>query len=240
MKYISKITLTLIATIFIFSCSKEDSSLTNSELKADTETIAKLIDGFDKTLKYSQTEGVKNDELTLSNYFLETTKANGIDVIKNSAFAKSTENQYSEEFEIFSTQITNASSFSSKAEYLDNLSETDLLVNDSQLSIEEKQILINKIAFMNAFVDWTDTLAISNSNKSPAMAKSDCDGWWSCWGKCVAGTVGSAVVGAGTLGLAGAAVGTVVLPVIGTVSAGAVGAIVGGVGGALTGAATFC
>ena len=50
--------------------------------------------------------------------------------------------------------------------------------------------------------------------------------------KCVAGTVGSAGLGA----LAGAGAGTVTLPIIGTVSGTAVGAVCGG----LVGAATFC
>ncbi|WP_411801165.1 Pathogenicity island protein [Bacillus halotolerans] len=53
-------------------------------------------------------------------------------------------------------------------------------------------------------------------------------------GKCILGT------GGGTLGLAGAAVGTVTIPGIGTVGAGAVGAITGAVGGAMTGAAASC
>ncbi|MBU5263562.1 Pathogenicity island protein [Bacillus atrophaeus] len=59
-------------------------------------------------------------------------------------------------------------------------------------------------------------------------------------GKCILGTGGGAVTGGGTLGLAGAAVGTVTIPGIGTVGAGAVGAITGAVGGAMTGAAASC
>ncbi|ARW08986.1 Pathogenicity island protein [Bacillus atrophaeus] len=51
-------------------------------------------------------------------------------------------------------------------------------------------------------------------------------------GKCILGTGGGAVTGGGTLGLAGAAVGTVTIPGIGTVGAGAVGA--------MTGAAASC
>ena len=59
-------------------------------------------------------------------------------------------------------------------------------------------------------------------------------------GKCILGTGGGAITGGGTLGLAGAAVGTVTIPGIGTVGAGAVGAITGAVGGAMTGAAASC
>ncbi|WP_439024628.1 Pathogenicity island protein [Bacillus halotolerans] len=51
---------------------------------------------------------------------------------------------------------------------------------------------------------------------------------------------GGAITGGGTLGLAGAAVGTFTIPGIGTVGAGAIGAITGAVGGAMTGAAASC
>jgi hypothetical protein len=59
-------------------------------------------------------------------------------------------------------------------------------------------------------------------------------------GKCVTGVSGGAITGAGTLGLGGAAAGTVTIPGIGTVGGGLVGGIAGAVGGGLTGAATFC
>ncbi|MEM7105351.1 MAG: hypothetical protein AAF502_19590 [Bacteroidota bacterium] len=55
--------------------------------------------------------------------------------------------------------------------------------------------------------------------------------WWSSWGRCVAGTLGSALGG----GLAGAAVGA------GAAGLGAIpGAILGGIGGASAGAAEYC
>lgn len=58
--------------------------------------------------------------------------------------------------------------------------------------------------------------------------------WNSAWKvvKCIAGTAGSAGLGA----VGGAGVGTVTLPVIGTVS----GTALGGWSGALVGVATFC
>lgn len=59
-------------------------------------------------------------------------------------------------------------------------------------------------------------------------------------GKCLSGIAGGAVTGSTTLGLAGAGVGTVTLPLVGTVSGGIVGAVGGAVGGGLTGGATFC
>lgn len=64
--------------------------------------------------------------------------------------------------------------------------------------------------------------------------------WWDDWGKCAAGIISGAGSGALTFGFAGAAVGTVTLPIIGTVSAGTVGAIGGAIVGGLGGAASFC
>lgn len=55
--------------------------------------------------------------------------------------------------------------------------------------------------------------------------------WWSDWGKCLAGTIGTA--GGGAIG--GAAAGTEV-PVLGNT----VGAIAGGISGGLAGAANYC
>ncbi|MDB4635509.1 hypothetical protein OAG00_00795 [Flavobacteriaceae bacterium] len=239
MKYILK-TGVLMVTFLIFSCSQEETLTTNPEITADTETVAKLIDGLDKTFKYSQNKGEKVGDLVLSNYFVQSIETYGLEIFKSSTSTKSDQIKHSKEFEKLLLLITDVKSFSSKDDYLNNLNRISLLVNNSQLLAVEKQNLVNKIAFMNSFVNWTESLAVSESNKSNFMAKSDCDGWWSCWGSCVAGTVGSALVGAATLGLTGAAAGTVVLPIIGTVSAGAVGAVVGGIGGALTGAATFC
>ena len=64
--------------------------------------------------------------------------------------------------------------------------------------------------------------------------------WWNSWGKCAASIAGSAIVTAGTLGLAGAAVGTVTLPVLGTVAGSTVGIVTGLIGGALIGARDGC
>ena len=75
---------------------------------------------------------------------------------------------------------------------------------------------------------------ISKSKEDYAQVRS-----FSIW-KCILGTGGAAVTGAGTLGLAGSAVGTVTIPGIGTVAAGAVGAITGAVGGGMTGSAASC
>ena len=103
---------------------------------------------------------------------------------------------FSSEYLNFSSQIQNANSFLTKEDYKTSLTELNSAVLNSSISIEEKQILVDNIGFMTAFVDWMDTLETQNANKSSFIAKSDCDGWWSCWGKCVAGTIGGAITGA--------------------------------------------
>jgi hypothetical protein len=115
------------------------------------------------------------------------------------------------------------------------------LIEDSKTTLEDKIDFISireTIIFISNNEDYVHS-KINTSNASNKMY-AKCSGWWSCWGKCVAGTLGGAITGGATLGLAGAAVGTVVLPVVGTVSAGTVGAVTGAVGGGLAGAAASC
>jgi len=156
---------------------------------------------------------------------------------------------------VFSNEIQNANNFLTKEEYKDNLNNLNSSVLNSSISIEEKQILVDNIGFMVAFVDWIDSLESSHSNKSSLFAKSDCDGWWSCWGSCAAGTIGGAITGAiagcgvgGSVGAAaGAAIGSYVAG-IGAVPGGGIGAVAGctagglagAIGGGLTGAAAAC
>lgn len=162
---------------------------------------------------------------------------------------------FSDEYLVFSNEIQNANNFLTKEEYKDNLNNLNSSVLNSSISIEEKQILVDNIGFMVAFVDWIDSLESSHSNKSSLFAKSDCDGWWSCWGSCAAGTIGGAITGAiagcgvgGSVGAAaGAAIGSYVAG-IGAVPGGGIGAVAGctagglagAIGGGLTGAAAAC
>ncbi|WP_299127563.1 hypothetical protein [uncultured Winogradskyella sp.] len=129
---------------------------------------------------------------------------------------------FASELNLIINNSTSAEDFNNK---LSDLSKRDLKGRDKQL--------------VYIMVNIMDILEQHNSTyRSSSQVK--CSGWWSCWGQCVAGTIGGAVTGAATLGIAGAAVGTVTVPVVGTVALGAVGTIAGGIGGALTGAAASC
>lgn len=112
----------------------------------------------------------------------------------------------------------------------------DMHIADNNLSFEDKADFI-------AIKESINFLAGNHTNLHEIVFSEPevtARGWWDDWGKCASSIIGGAVTGATTLGLAGAAVGTVVLPVVGTVSAGVVGAVGGGIGGALTGAAAGC
>ncbi|MGL5014903.1 MAG: hypothetical protein ACRC6V_11515 [Bacteroidales bacterium] len=102
------------------------------------------------------------------------------------------------------------------------------IVKNSSLpkASQEYNILINSVDIAIEAIYYSMELEASQ-----AMTKGF---WGSAWQvvKCVAGTAGSAGLGA----VAGAGVGTVTLPVIGTVS----GTALGGWSGALVGVATFC
>ena len=145
---------------------------------------------------------------------------------------------YSPEFIDFVSQMATAPAFDSAEAYQNQLADLRADMLNSSISTPEKQALINRIAFMHAFVDWMGTVADSPAAEMTSIK--NCNGWWSCWGKCVAGIVGDAIVGGVGLGLEGAAIGTVTVPVLGTVSAGAVGAIAGAIGGGIAGASEAC
>ena len=239
MKYLSKITFAIILSLTFFSCSEDDNKLEETQLIDNSETIEKLINSYDKTIKTVNLSNKLSDE-EIGNIFIQEVKNQGLTVSEINNTSNKNSNDYdqsSNEYKEFALELIDASSFSSKEEYKNHLSNLLENVNGSDLNISEKQTLVDNILLTNAFVDWMETL--NTSNKSNTFSKSS-GSWWSNWGQCVAGTAGAAGTGALTFGLGGAAVGTVVLPVVGTVSAGAVGAIGGAIAGGLTGSVASC
>ncbi len=239
MKYISKITFAIILSLTLFACSKDDDKLQDVQLIDNSETIAKLINSFDETIKTVNISKKLSDE-EIGYIFFQEIKNQGLPINKiNNSLKKSSNNYYdqsSKEYKEFALDFIDASIYSSKEEYQNHLFNLLENVKNSNINISEKQILVDNILLTSAFVDWMDTLTSKNKSNTFAKKKS----WWNSWGKCVAGILGGAGTGALTFGLAGAAVGTVALPVVGTVSAGAVGAIGGAISGGLTGAAASC
>lgn len=126
-------------------------------------------------------------------------------------------------------------------DYLRKLALLKLEIRDSRITGIEKSELMTLVALNEEFVWYLDRkvaqITKSGGQVAPAMK---CTGWWNCWGKCVAGTVGGAGLGALTGATYGGVGCTMVLPVVGTVACGTVGAVAGGIFGGLAGAAATC
>lgn len=116
--------------------------------------------------------------------------------------------------------------------------------SDRDLSSDEKNILISKVAWYEGallFFEQNHELFLSDAqNKSITNIQFKGCGWWQRWGKCAAGTLGSALTGG--LGGCGGGAAVAAIPTLGVGAAPACigGAIVGGIAGGLTGAAAFC
>jgi hypothetical protein len=135
--------------------------------------------------------------------------------------------------------IGNTSSIDDFILYLDY--QFDLIANAPRMLISDKDFLLTYVVGYKASLEFIrDNIDIINAGFENPSFGGRVQGWWSDWGKCAAGILGGAVVTGATLGLGGAVVGTVALPVVGTVSGAVVGAVAGAIGGGLTGAAEYC
>lgn len=224
------------------------------ELMDNSENIRKLIGSFDFLLKKSISNPKLSDE-DLGSLFIEESKKNGLRIVK---IQQNQNNHpvFSKEYIYLSNSLQKTNNYDTKEEYRNSLTSLQRDVINSKMSIEEKQLLVDTIGFLVEFTDWMEALKDSNLIKFNSINKKDCDGWWSCWGSCVAATVGGALTG----GVAGCAVGGAVGATAGAAIAGipsagiatpvgaGVGAvvgcvgvgIVGAIGGGLTAASSSC
>lgn len=112
-------------------------------------------------------------------------------------------------------------------------------VNLSNIESSEKDYLLQSLIIYKVSTEFL-CKNIDLVNQSEVQAKLGTKGvlggkprsmiWWERWGKCAAGTIGGAGLGA----LGGMAAGSAV-PVVGTIAGGIAGAIFGGLGGASAG-----
>lgn len=204
-----------------------------SSNNVDKEYIGKIISATKETIiHFVENNNIELNDQNINQYLLKRFEYAGLKINKETP----SQLKLSSEFYKESYVIVNASNFESEFDYINFLNSKVKDIKNGNFNFQEKQILLEEIEFQIQLVEMISSLESQYSVNSEFNKK----GWWKSWGRCVAGTLGGALTGAGTLGLAGAAIGTVTLPVVGTVSAGAVGAIVGGVGGGLTGAAASC
>jgi len=239
MKYLSKMGFAIALSMIFYACNKEVHSTSNELLQINTEEIQKIIEVLDQTYNYSIiNKGNKGEEMDIDQFFIKNMNEKGLNITTISKGLKPNSKKLSKEFKTFEFLIADSTSFSSKDDYLSHLIILEESIRESNISFVEKELLINKIAFMNAFVSWLDAIQEQNLTKSPMSNKRECEGWWSCWGKCTASVLGGAGTGALAGALVPAASCTLIVPVIGTVACGTIGRIVGGLSGALTAAGT--
>jgi len=235
MKKIIKITLVLVLNLILLGCSKDDSQVNNLQLIDNSSKITKLINGFDETIKSIDYSSITNND-KIGAILIENFKKQGLSI---ELYSNKSNTELSTIYKDFESKLNTALSYTTKEKYLNHLNVLLEDVKNSDLIILEKQLLVDKILLTKDFVNWMEILDNSKSNKINLSNKTE-SGWWSSWGKCAASILGGAITGGVSLGIAGAAVGTVTVPIIGTVALGVVGAIGGVIGGGLTGAAAGC
>ena len=108
-------------------------------------------------------------------------------------------------------------------------------IHESDISNEDKEVLLNFIIEYKCGLEFIEKnshiIDTNDGGSNQKISGYTNDSWWDKWGKCAAGTIGSAL----TTGLTGALGGSAV-PAIGTV----IGGVVGAIGGGLAGAAVSC
>ena len=244
----------VLCLLFFQSCHNfEDNSLLDGPIGLidNSENIDKLIQSFDNTLNTLISSDFSLDENELNEVFIRETTTLGVEMseIEDGAINRRISSQditFSEGFVQYSEIISNPAAYVSNKEYTYDLKGLVGEVKTSNLPLVEKQILVDNMMFMDSFVNWMDRVN-RVYNPSDQMIAFGCGGWWSCWGRCVAGVAGSslsgAVVGCAGVGIVGATIGAV-----GGVKGAAAGAIIGcsaggilnGIGKGLEGYAKYC
>ncbi len=143
-----------------------------------------------------------------------------------------TDPEINNEINKISQALQNSEDPSSFIKFLKN--EFDNVKANNNLQPENKDFLLKFIVTYQVSIEYlSNNLELVASTNGIVGEKSSLqiESWWTSWGKCAAGILGGAGLGA----LTGLAAGSVV-PALGTTA----GAIIGGVAGGLLGAATAC
>ena len=141
---LSKIAFTICLSLLFFTCNENDNKLQEEQLIDNSETIKKIINIYDHTIKATY-GSKKNSEKEISSIFLkEAEKQNLLIKQTNNTLRKSKSyyDQSSEEYKQFAKIIVSASKYSSKKEYQKHLYNLLENVKNSNINISEKQILV--------------------------------------------------------------------------------------------------
>jgi len=250
-----KMVIGITVTFLIFqSCHIfEEESLIDSSmvLVNNRENINKLIQGFDNTLNAFISSDFSLHEEELGEFFIQEVKELGVKMVEIDEGMVNGKISYeaipfSEDFIQFSEVISNPSAHPSNVDYIQELSGLLEQVKTSNIPLVEKQILVDNLMFMDSFVNWLGQVD-GRYKPEDQMVSFGCEGWWACWGRCVAGTAGSALSGA-ALGCAGVGVVGATIGAVGGIKGAAAGALIGctaggivnGIGKGLVGYAEYC
>lgn len=234
-----------IATFFI-SCSNDSVESVSANQSSLIEYQTELNRVFRQTtnsIKLNQPKSKEQFKALLTESYVDVYGKNANLAVFEESFSGTNNNRKARKSDFVESKISEIM-FSSVDEN-QALNLLELLINDENVSVEDKLDFINMkesllfIADNHEFIE-DNLLAKVGKKVVPPNKVEKPKSWWNSWGKCVAGTLGGAITGGGAGLIGGAVAGTVALPVIGTVSLGTVGGVLGAVGGGLTGAAASC
>lgn len=253
---------TFLLFFILFNCSSDSESLNEvqqnnnlilrkSNIVDNSENIGKVVDALYLTTRtYLNDTDLSDNEL--GNIFLDECESQRVKIVDINTDPNDL--IFSQQYYVYSDEISNTDTYFAKEDYVLNLIDIEDSVIKSNISLEEKQLLVDNVRFMIAFVNMLEIL--ENENINGFQNRGGCGSWWRCWGKCVASTLGGAItggvtgcgVGAGVGAAAGAAISAVpslgvATPVgagVGAVVGCVAGGIIGSVGGGLAGAASGC
>jgi len=240
MKNLFKNSLLLLTGLLIVTSCTEEATLTQPELSlARYEQLSKTLENDfnqvasqlrDRNSNFSDKGSVVN-----AAEILYGKESDGFSAFLNSFNNVSSSNgRVNNELTTFQQQsvegiISALSDYSSLSEFQLFLDERFEYFSNQTLDTNDKDFILMYIVSYKVSLDF-----VANNLDLFSSASSEngrVQGWWSSWGKCAAGIVGGAGLGA----LGGAAAGSVI-PLLGTVA----GGIVGGISGGLSGAAAAC
>ncbi|EON76356.1 hypothetical protein ADIS_3159 [Lunatimonas lonarensis] len=225
------------------SCIDNVDNSTTSHFKADLEQNEKILKSLERTLYEYLASDMTLSKEELSHKYIENLHELGARVysLGSSQPTLRTNFRPSDEYVQISRALTDAASHSTHQIYIETLSKLKISTDGSRMSQMEKDLVVENINFMNSFVNWME------STNNALGTSATCNGWWSCWGKCAAGVLGSGITGGiggcATGALVGGAVGTVAPGIgngVGVVSGCVAMGVIGGIGGALLGASSYC
>lgn len=246
LNFMKRLTIVTVLAIFMVTACQEQERMTPVQQVPQADKAA--IDNFIRFIDFNQKQLMKQPSLSKEQVtqvvvasIPEFEKQYGINLTSSDTpkqFTAGRRFSYDGlELQIMQDMVAYAETSYSESQYLDNISGLNSQVLSSDLPYESKVSLLTQIGLQQSLVSYMGQLALY-AQETPRVAA--CDGWWGCWGKCAAGIIGSAGMGA----LSGANIGgvgcTVVLPVVGTVACGTAGAVVGAIFGGFAGGARAC